>query len=314
MNKKIAALAIGAVVLIAGAYAVIGNKNKGATDVSAKTSVTITDARGEVEVPANPKTVVSFDYGVIDALDSMGIEVAGLPKGSLPSSISKYNDDKYAALGGLKEPDFEAVSALNPDLIIISGRQEDMYDKFAEIAPTIFLSVDGSKYIEDLTRNLNVLGTIFNKEDVVEEKLATIQDKIEELSGAIKEKDVDALTMMVSEGELSVYSATSRFGIIYNELGMNITDEKIETSSHGQKVSFEYLVEKNPEYLLVIDKGAAVGKEGTAKSVLDNELVKSTDAYKNGNIIYLTSEAWYTIAGGVNSTLTMLNDLEAILK
>ena len=47
---------------------------------------------------------------------------------------------------------------------------------------------------------------------------------------------------------------------------------------------------------------------------LFNELVKSTDAYKNGNIIYLTSEAWYTIAGGVNSTLTMLNDLEAIIK
>ncbi len=44
--------------------------------------------------------------------------------------LKNIKDSKYENLGGLKEPDFEAINALNPELIIISGRQSDMYDKF----------------------------------------------------------------------------------------------------------------------------------------------------------------------------------------
>ena len=99
--------------------------------------VTVTDQNGTVEVKKDPKVIVTFDYGVLDILDSMGIEIAGLPKESLPNRFSsKYSDEKYVDLGGLKEPDFESINALKPDLIIISGRQADMYDKFSEIAPT----------------------------------------------------------------------------------------------------------------------------------------------------------------------------------
>ena len=80
------------------------------------TTIKVTDDNKEVEVPVNPETVVSFDYGIIDALDSVGIEVEGLPKdGSLPKSLDKYKDEKYANVGGLKEPDFEATNNLSPD-------------------------------------------------------------------------------------------------------------------------------------------------------------------------------------------------------
>ena len=38
-----------------------------------------------------------------------------------------------------------------------------------------------------------------------------------------------------------------------------------------------------------------------------------TDAYKNGNIVYLNPVDWYTVSGGYNSTLSMINEvLEAI--
>ena len=39
--------------------------------------------------------------------------------------LSKYEDAKYANVGSLKEPDFEAIHALKPDVIFISGRQAD---------------------------------------------------------------------------------------------------------------------------------------------------------------------------------------------
>ena len=62
----------------------------------------------------------------------MGVDVVGLPKGSLPEYLSKYKEDKYSDLGGLKEPDFEAINELNPDLIISSPskRTKDTLDFF----------------------------------------------------------------------------------------------------------------------------------------------------------------------------------------
>ena len=75
--------------------------------------MTIKHQLGESNIPKNPEKVVMFDFGILDTLDELGIEVAGLPQTNVPSYLSKYEDSKYANLGSLKEPDFEAIHALN---------------------------------------------------------------------------------------------------------------------------------------------------------------------------------------------------------
>ena len=152
----------------------------------------------EVENPSRKMIALTFDDGpsttntpkILDILDNMGVDVVGLPKGSLPEYLSKYKEDKYSDLGGLKEPDFEAINELNPDLIIISGRQADMYDKFAEIATTVYLSVDGSDYLNDFSRNLDVLGKIFGKEDFVKENLDNLTKQMDEVKAMAQEKNL----------------------------------------------------------------------------------------------------------------------------
>ncbi len=93
-----------------------------------------------VQVPKNPQKVVVFDFGMLDTLKQLDVDVAGVPKDSLPSYLSEYDSDEYEHVGGLKEPDFEAIHAMDPDLIIISGRQMNLYEDFKEIAPTILLN------------------------------------------------------------------------------------------------------------------------------------------------------------------------------
>lgn len=314
MNKKAAIIAGVAIVGLLCVFSLGGKNNKQETAITSSEVVTIQDKNGDVEVVKNPKTVVTFDYGVLDVLDNMGVEVAGLPKANLPQYLSKYNDEKYADVGGLKEPDFEAINELNPDLIIISGRQADMYDKFAEIATTVYLSVDGTQYVEDFSRNLDVLGKIFDKEDFVKQELENLTAQMNEVKSIAQEQNANALTVMVSEGNISAFSDESRFGLIYDQLGFKNKDESIEVSDHGQQVTFEYIVEQNPEYLFIIDKGSAVGSEGTAKALFDNDLIKSTDAYKNNKIVYLDSSAWYVVAGGLDSTQTMIDNVKDALK
>ena len=99
-------------------------------------TITVTHEYGETPVKEEPKNVVVFDFGILDALDYMGVEVTGLPRsGSLPAHLSKFESDEYANAGSLKEPDLEAVYEMNPDLIIISGRQADYYEELNEYPP-----------------------------------------------------------------------------------------------------------------------------------------------------------------------------------
>ena len=93
-------------------------------------------------------------------------------------------------------------------------------------------------------------------------------------------------------------------------------DANIDTSTHGNEASFEFIVEKNPEYIFVMDRDAAIGTDGAqlAKDIMENELVMGTDAYKNGNVVYLEHPAvWYTAEGGINALDLMLQDLESVL-
>lgn len=88
------------------------------------------------------------------------------------------------------------------------------------------------------------------------------------------------------------------------------------TATHGNEASFEYIVSLDPDYIFVMDRDAAIGTEGAklAQDIMENELVMSTNVYKNGNIIYLEHPGvWYTAEGGITALDIMLADLESVL-
>ena len=161
---------------------------------------------------------------------------------------------------------------------------------------------------------MNILGEIFGEEKAVEKELATITKAIEELNTKVTEKGVNGLIALANDGAFSVYGAESRFGIIHNSFGVTPVDDTIEASTHGQKASFEYIVEKNPQYLFVVDRAAVTGGTTSAKELFENELMAKTDAYKNDNIVYLDPVIWYTSVGGFTSTTKMVEEINAAIK
>ena len=65
-----------------------------------------------------------------------------------------------------------------------------------------------------------------------------------------------------------------------------------------------------------MDRDAAIGTDGAqlAQEILENKLVMGTDAYQNGNIVYLAHPAvWYTAEGSITALDVMLQDLESEL-
>ena len=245
----------------------------------------------------------------------MGVEITGVPQSSsMPEHLSKFDGSEYANAGSLKEVDLEAVYEMQPDLIIISGRQSDYYEELSKIAPTIFMGIDNENYLESFKENMIVLGQIFEKEEFVTEELAKIEESVATLNEAVTATGANALITLVNDGSVSAYGQVSRFGIIHNTFGFIPADENIEVSTHGQNVSFEYVLEVNPDYLFVVDRGAATGGESTAAALLDNELIHATNASVNDHIVYLNAGIWYTASGGFTSTNMMIDEISAALK
>ncbi|ALS79806.1 ABC transporter [Planococcus kocurii] len=275
--------------------------------------MTVTHELGETTFNKNPEKVVVFDFGVLDSMDKLGIEaVAGVPQANIPAYLEKYEDaEKYENVGTLKEADFEAINAMKPDLIIISGRQADMYDEFSEIAPTIHMAVDTEDYMGSFKENMTTLGEIFGKEDQITEELAAIDTKIEEVKETVSGSAEKALIILANEGKVSAYGAASRFGLIHDVFGVKQADEGIEASTHGQSISYEYILETNPDMMFVVDRNAVVGNGTNAADSLENELVQKTNAYQNDKIIYLDPDFWYLSGGGLQSVTQMVADVQS---
>mgnify|MGYP001386723986 CR=1 FL=1 len=277
--------------------------------VSAQETVHIVHELGEAVVSKNPETVVVFDYAALDILEELGVEPAGVVKSSLPPYLAHYKDDMYADIGTLFEPNFERIYSLQPDVILISSRQADVYPELARIAPTVYLTIDTSDYWGSFTNNVRTIAGIFDKEDEVEPILGELADDFARVNKLASESGLRTLILMANDGAMSVYGPGSRFGIIHNEFGFLPADTKIESANHGQSISFEYLLQVNPDVILVIDRAATVGGSITAEQVLDNPLVKMTAAARQDQIYYLSSQVWYTASGGLQATRIMVDDV-----
>ena len=269
----------------------------------------------EVTLDAKPETVVVFDYGYLDTLDALGVDVASVSTSSLPTYLSKYADEAtYKNAGALKEPDFEAISMMNPDIIFISGRQADAYEELSKIAPTVYVGLDTTDYMNSFKANTELAGKMFGKEAEATAALEEIDAKVAELAGKTESIEEKALVVLASEGELSAYGPGSRFGVIHDVYGFKAVDENLEVSTHGQNVSYEYVLEKNPDILFVVDRDAvAIEGESGTKAAIENEIVSKTNAVKNGKVYYLDPEAWYLSGGGIESENAKIDAvLEAI--
>lgn len=336
MKKLIALLLV--TMMTIGLVACGKQQSTDTTAETEKSSVTITSLNGnkeeiELEVPYNPQRIAILDLAALDIIDNLGMgdRIVGAADTSIDYLSAYENNPDIKNLGTIKEADMEAVMGCAPDIIFIGGRLSASYDALSEIAPVVYLSTDTELgLVKSVTKNATTIASIFGLEDQVAEKTAGFESRIEKLQTVSEGKT--ALVGMTTSGSFNLLGNDGRCSIIGTEVGFNnLTATSgsdaastgsgkptggTSTSAHGNETSFETVVAENPDYIFVMDRDSAIGTEGVklAPEIMDNELVRSSDAYKNGHIVYLTNSAvWYTAEGGITALDTMISDLESAL-
>jgi len=148
---------------------------------------------------------------------------------------------------------------------------------------------------------VQTIGTIFGKEAEAKAE----DEKLDADIAALKEKAAGkgkGLLILTTGGKVSAYGPGSRFGILHDAFGVEPAAPDLSVGNHGQPISYEFILQTNPDWLFVIDRDAAIGREGaSAKQLLDNDLVRQTNAWKNDHVVYLDAASWYLVGGGLTS-------------
>lgn len=265
-------------------------------------NIKITHASGESSVPLRPKKVIVFDLASLDNINLLGAgnTIIGVPESELPKYIEQYNDKKYTRVGTLFEPNYELIASLKPDLIIISSRTQAKYKELSAIAPTIDATVSNDHYLADVDRNVTLLGKIFGKEHEAKSQIDKLNATLSNVAKEAANKG-SGLIMLTTGGKMSAYGPDSRFGLIYSGFGVAPAVADLPVGRHGQPISSEYILEKNPNWLFVIDRDAAIGREGQAAAqILNNPVIHQSKVWQEKHIVYLDPKNWYIIGGGLS--------------
>ena len=290
------------------------DKNKDTATAETAETISVTHPLGTAKIVQTPQRVVVLDFAVVETLDELGIKIIGMPKENIPDYLQKYRDDSSITnLGTLKEIDYEKLNELNPDVIFMSGRLQNVYPELNKIAPTVYTEIDYTDYMNSIEENFGIIGEVFGRKDATDNALNTIKEKIAAVHKQMNDSDQKALVVLHNNGRFSAYGKGSRFGMIHDVLGVKEAVENLEVTRHGQAVSNEFIQEANPDYLYIIDRTAVIDREETNKEAIENRLIQQTNAYKNGKIIYLDAEIWYLSGGGITSINKMIDEIASNL-
>lgn len=307
LNVMQAGRRLGATFILGAAFAL-------ASPATVADPITITHAQGQTTLQDTPQRAVVFDAAVLDILHVLGVEPAAVADAPMPDHLARYAGDAYPKVGTMFEPNYEAVHAIEPDLIIVAGRSAPKYRDLARLAPTIDLTVDPTDLPGSVKRNTRALAEIYGKQDEAE----TLLGELEASMHALHDKASDAgtgLIVLTVGGKMSAYGPGSRFGVLHDSFGITPVSLELTDSNHGQAISFEFIHKTDPDWLFVIDRDAAIGREGqSARQLLDNELIHKTRAWQNGKIVYLDAMNWYLLgSAGITSLQQNIKQLSDAL-
>ncbi|MBP3888728.1 MAG: iron-hydroxamate ABC transporter substrate-binding protein [Cellulosilyticum sp.] len=289
------------------------NQNTAETAPENQATVTVTDVRGEVEIPAEPQRIVDLS-GNSDMLSILGYKVVGTANSDaydytrFPSYLEETL--KGATILGYSMQDtmdIEAIMNLNPDLIVISTVQEKMYDQLSEIAPTVMIQLEALNWKEDL----KAFAEVFDKEEVANEWLTKYEADAKAAGDAIKAEygeDTTYLSFLASGGQFFVFDGAGFGDVLYNDMGLKKPAGMPEqTDISLPVVTYEGLAAIDADYIFCI------ATDEDLAALEQNAIWNNMPAVKEGNVVILESSPYFNQGYSPIGRSLLINEIGEML-
>ena len=268
---------------------------------------TIVHDFGTTELKKAPKRIVILDNLYGEILDPLDITPVGVTTGQADSQEfstlfkKQYKDAKVVSVGWQGNPDLDKIAELKPDLILMTGEQEDLYDELSEIAPTVGYQINTDENWDYHETSLKVV-EIFDKRDEMKKDLDRVDAREAVFAENVKAKfgNQKLMYLRVTDNDIRYY-AYGHFGYLYDTYHFNRA-ETFNPDDMFQVIDPDKLKDINPDLLIV---------QADSQELLDNKLKNtpvwtSLKAVQNNKVIY-ADYSTYMLGFGIVSQ-------EAIMK
>lgn len=268
---------------------------------------TIVHDFGTTELKKAPKRIVILDNLYGEILDPLDITPVGATTGQADSQEfstlfkKQYKDAKVVSVGWQGNPDLDKIAELKPDLILMTGEQEDLYEELSEIAPTVGYQINTDENWDYHETSLKV-AEIFDKRDEMKKDLDRLDAREAVFAENVKAKfgDQKLLYLRVTDNDIRYY-AYGHFGYLFDTYHFNRA-ETFNPDDMFQVIDPDKLKDINPDLLIV---------QADSQELLDNKLKNSPvwtslKAVQNNKVIY-ADYSTYMLGFGIVSQ-------EAIMK
>ena len=268
---------------------------------------TIVHDFGTTELKKAPKRIVILDNLYGEILDPLDITPVGATTGQSDSQEfstlfkKQYKDAKVVSVGWQGNPDLDKIAELKPDLILMTGEQEDLYEELSEIAPTVGYQINTDENWDYHETSLKV-AEIFDKRDEMKKDLDRVDAREAVFAENVKAKfgNQKLMYLRVTDNDIRYY-AYGHFGYLYDTYHFNRA-ETFNPDDMFQVIDPDKLKDINPDLLIV---------QADSQELLDNKLKNnpvwsSLKAVQNNKVIY-ADYSTYMLGFGIVSQ-------EAIMK
>ncbi len=268
---------------------------------------TIVHDFGTTELKKAPKRIVILDNLYGEILDPLDITPVGATTGQADSQEfstlfkKQYKDAKVVSVGWQGSPDLDKIAELKPDLILMTGEQEDLYEELSDIAPTVGYQINTDENWDYHETSLKV-AEIFDKRDEMKKDLDRLDAREAVFAENVKAKfgDQKLMYLRVTDNDIRYY-AYGHFGYLYDTYHFNRA-ETFNPDDMFQVIDPDKLKDINPDLLIV---------QADSQELLDNKLKNtpvwtSLKAVQNNKVIY-ADYSTYMLGFGIVSQ-------EAIMK
>lgn len=242
--------------------------------------VTIETANGSLTIDKQPSRIVSLSPSATEMLFAIG---AGEHVVAVDSYSYFPEEAPVTDLSGW-DPNVEAVLGYEPDLVIISNDANDLVASLTEVGVDVLISAAPA----DLEGGYAELANIGLATGQIDGTAETVAKMRAEASDAFAKAPKESGIRIYHELGDSFYSASSHgfVGSIYAELGAsNIADEADADKGGYPQLSEEYIIEADPELIIITDQAGYGPEDVAARPGWEN-----VTAVKNGNIVVVSAD------------------------
>ncbi len=217
--------------------------------------------------------------------------------------IPEYKEEILGlpSIGKVYAIDMEAVIAQQPDLIISQvGTQSTQSKKLADMGfKVINTHIRG---YDDVISTYKVFGKILNAEDQAAKKIAALEKRQGDIVAKLPDENKSVVILYVTSKSLSVKLDNSIAGDVAKILKLNNIASDLPPDTIGSEstpLDIEYIVEKNPDYVLVT---SMISNNDAAKKTMEENFAgspawKGVKAVAEGRVVYLPQEYYLYNSG-----------------